>query len=131
MAWDGSPHAGFSTAEPWLPLHADWRTRNVAAQLDDPDSMLALYRGLLRLRRAHPALATGRYEAIAAEGNVIAFRRGESGEQFHIALNLGGADQRMPPVPGRFEPVMSTLPGRLSPSRDHLRPDEGIIFREM
>src|SRR4029453_13381674 len=54
MAWDGSPHAGFNDADPWLPLHEDWRTRNVAAQETDPDSMFSLYRALLKLRRAEP-----------------------------------------------------------------------------
>ena len=42
MAWSAAPNAGFSTAEPWLPLHPDWSTRNVAAQNRDPASMLAL-----------------------------------------------------------------------------------------
>ena len=59
MPWDGSPHAGFSTAEPWLPLPGDWPTRNVAGEGDDPASMLSLHRRLLALRRAHPALAVG------------------------------------------------------------------------
>ena len=27
MPWDGSPNAGFTTNEPWLPLNADWRKR--------------------------------------------------------------------------------------------------------
>ena len=31
MPWDGSPNAGFTTGEPWLPLNADWRERNVEA----------------------------------------------------------------------------------------------------
>ena len=47
MAWDASPNAGFSAAEPWLPLHADWRTRNVAAESEKPGSMLNLTRALL------------------------------------------------------------------------------------
>ena len=59
MAWDATPNAGFSTAEPWLPLHPDWRTRNVAAQEADPASMLWLYRRLLAARRASPALSLG------------------------------------------------------------------------
>ena len=51
MAWDATPHAGFSSGEPWLPLNDDWPTRNVAAQQSAPDSMLTLYRALLALRR--------------------------------------------------------------------------------
>ena len=31
MTWDASPNGGFSDADPWLPLHQDWRTRNAAA----------------------------------------------------------------------------------------------------
>ena len=35
MAWNASPNAEFSLAEPWLPLHGDWRTRNVALEQED------------------------------------------------------------------------------------------------
>jgi alpha-glucosidase len=57
MPWDNSPNAGFTDGVPWLPLNRDWRTRNVAAEAADRASMLHLYRDLLRLRRAHPALS--------------------------------------------------------------------------
>ena len=45
--------------EPWLPLNADWRERNVEAFERDACSMLNLYRRLLALRRTHPALSVG------------------------------------------------------------------------
>src|SRR5262249_28983895 len=51
MPWDASPQAGFSTAEPWLPLNEDWPIRNVAQQKELPGSMLNLYRHLLAIRR--------------------------------------------------------------------------------
>ena len=54
MQWSAEPGAGFTTGEPWLPLAADWRTRNVEAQRADRSSLLWLYRDLLALRRAHP-----------------------------------------------------------------------------
>lgn len=131
MAWDVSPHAGFSTADPWLPLHADWRTRNVAGQQQDPNSMLNLYKALLRLRRANPALATGDYAEVAAEGNVIAYRRTHpNGAAFHVALNLSGETQATPPPPANFTPVLSTISGPLPTARETLRPDEGILFIE-
>jgi alpha-glucosidase len=64
MQWDGGPGAGFTTgpAAPWLPIHPSSATNNVAAQEGDPGSLLSCYRGLLALRRAHPALAAGSLE---------------------------------------------------------------------
>ena len=61
MPWDSSRHAGFTTGVPWLPLNPDFASRNVAAQVADPGSMLALYRSLIALRREQPALHAGRY----------------------------------------------------------------------
>src|SRR5919198_758685 len=59
MQWDSSPNAGFTTGTPWLPIAADYQTVNVAVERDDPASMLTLYRRLIALRRATPALAVG------------------------------------------------------------------------
>src|SRR5205823_10111288 len=36
MRWDTSENAGFSTAEPWLPLGDDWQVANVAVERQDP-----------------------------------------------------------------------------------------------
>ena len=42
--------------EPWLPFAPDHARVNVAAQRDDPGSLLSLYRRLLALRRSEPDL---------------------------------------------------------------------------
>lgn len=87
LAWDASPGAGFTTGEPWLPI--DTRAeRHVAHQLDDPDSMLALYRRLIDLRRREPALAVGEYETLYAENGVYAFVRRHLGRRLIVALNF-------------------------------------------
>jgi alpha-glucosidase len=62
MQWDASANAGFSPVEPWLPVSADFPTRNVQVQMDDPQSHLNLVKALLALRRSSPALAVGTYE---------------------------------------------------------------------
>lgn len=54
MPWDDSPQAGFTQGEPRLPLGAGWEHQNVAAERDDPASILSLHRQLLALRRATP-----------------------------------------------------------------------------
>jgi alpha-glucosidase len=89
MQWDAGANAGFTAAEPWLPLADDFATVNVAAQREDSDSMLTLYRRLVALRRTEPALAVGCYTPVAATGDAIAYIRSAGGRRFLIALNLG------------------------------------------
>ena len=89
MQWDDGPHAGFSTNEPWLPLSEGYRQENVKAQRDDPASVLSLYRRLLALRRAEPALHAGTYAPVPVEGDLIAYLREAGDKRFLVVLNLG------------------------------------------
>ncbi|WP_020186679.1 alpha-amylase family glycosyl hydrolase [Methylopila sp. 73B] len=129
MPWDDGPNAGFSTAAPWLPL-GDGAPRNVAAEAADPRSMLALHRRLLALRRAAPALALGTYEAVAAEGDLLAYRRQDGEARLLVVLNLG-------PRPATFEAgaptrtLLSTHLDREGPEPAGalaLRADEGLVL---
>ena len=108
MPWDASANAGFSGAEPWLPLNPDWPTRNVAAEADNPASMLTLHRALLTLRRAHPALAAGAFALLEAQGDVLAYERRDGHERIVVALNLGHAEQRFALPGGKYRPLLST-----------------------
>ena len=98
MAWDDSVNAGFTTGDPWLPLHNDWPTRNVAAEDADPGSMLSLYRALLGLRRAEPALAIGRMTDVSADDDVLVYLRHHGDRTLLVALNLSDTP-RVLPVP--------------------------------
>ncbi len=52
------PHAGFSTATPWIALNANHIEINAAEQLARPDSPFHCYRRLIALRKAHLSFAT-------------------------------------------------------------------------
>ena len=99
MQWDDSPNAGFAPdgARPWLPLAADYATRNVAAQENDRASMLTLFRALTALRQAEPALNRGGIELInTGIEDVLAYRRTvEGGDSFLIILNFGKEMQEL------------------------------------
>ena len=95
MRWDASPRAGFTSGDPWLPIGDDHRATNVAAERGDPRSTLSLYRRLIALRRAEPALAVGAYEAVPAEGAVLAYVRSAPERRYLILLNLGNQPQRV------------------------------------
>jgi alpha-glucosidase len=95
MQWDASPGAGFSAADPWLPLGEDWPRRNVALQRLAPGSLLSLYRRLLALRRSEAALSIGAWLPVDAEGAVLAYLRTHGSERFLVALNLAPDDARL------------------------------------
>jgi alpha-glucosidase len=127
MPWDHSANAGFSAAEPWLPLNPDWRERNVTVQEADPGSMLTLTRQLLRLRRAVPALSVGNYLPVACGGNLLAFTRHAGPSRARVALNLGEEPVPLPDEARGGERLLSTLPGKGDP--EMLRGNEGVITR--
>ena len=139
MQWDDTPNAGFTTAEarPWLPLAADYATRNVAAQEDDPASMLSLFRALTALRRAEPALNRGGIELVdVPTPGVLAYRRThEEGDSFLVLLNFG--DESHPFNLDALDPegteiILSTDPTRTIGAvagAVSLAGNEGVILR--
>lgn len=66
MQWNASPRAGFSTAEPWLPVHPNHTVVNVENQAGDPGSLLSFYRKLIWLRKKTPALCRGDYRSLVS-----------------------------------------------------------------
>lgn len=98
MQWSAGPNAGFSASEPWLPLAADWRTRNVEAQRADRGSLLWLYRDLLALRRRTPALERGDWRLLPAPDGVLAWERRAGDSRAFAALNFKD-EPRAPGLP--------------------------------
>jgi alpha-glucosidase len=134
MPWDASPHAGFTTGEPWLPLGPDHAMVNVAAEEADPTSHLALTRALLALRRAHAALAVGAYRAVdAGHADVLAYLREDAGRQFLVALNLSAAAHTCAIAdPGGTATILLSTgldrQGALDLAALELRPNEGLLL---
>jgi alpha-glucosidase len=95
LPWSGyRPPFGFSaegSARPWLDQPDDWATLTVAAQSETPESMLALYRAGLHLRRSRPWDATLSW--ISSDDSVLAFARGDS---FACVVNFGPAPLPLP-----------------------------------
>lgn len=93
MVWDSNlPNAAFSTAKTWLPVPAEHLTLAVNTQTGDENSLLEHYRRMLAFRRAHPALVKGEIAFLAAEGDVVAFRRWQGREEMLCVFNLGSRE---------------------------------------
>jgi len=150
MQWDGSPGAGFGfrltgepprvapdpSADPWLPVGSQAAAVNVAAQRDDPASMLTLFRRLIWYRKGSAALRGGDYRSLPdAPGGCYAYLRTAGDERLLVALNFTGQPleyQVEGHARGRLE--LATDPARpagdpvgLHPLR--LAPDEGVVVR--
>lgn len=77
MVWEAdAPHAGFGAVSPWLPIKAPQLARAVDTQAGVAGSVLETYRALLRIRKATPALITGRTEFVEMGEDILGFTRG-------------------------------------------------------
>jgi alpha-glucosidase len=134
MQWDATPNAGFSSATPWLPVADDYASNNVAAQRDDPRSMLSLFRRLIELRRSSPALTLGAYRSLdAGSDEVFAYLRESAGQRLLIVLNLGSSDQTLDLAAAGVQAdlLCSThldRSERVDLAQLKLRPDEGLLL---
>jgi alpha-glucosidase len=93
MQWGSGQGAEFSPAKPWLPLADDFEDLNVAVERDDPTSLLTLYRRLIELRRAEPALSVGDYAALPSGEHLMAYMRKANGRRLLILLNFSAQPQ--------------------------------------
>ncbi|MFN4159562.1 MAG: alpha-amylase family glycosyl hydrolase [Gemmobacter sp.] len=97
MVWDASPHGGFTTGTPWLPVKAPQLARHVAGQQDDPGSVLSYYRAMLAFRRATPALRRGPTTFHDLPEPVLAFTRGDLLCVFNLSPNPQSLTVTAPP----------------------------------
>jgi oligo-1,6-glucosidase/alpha-glucosidase len=123
MPWDGTAFAGFSSVGPWLPLNGDWPTRNVSSETDDPKSMLTLYKRLLAIRRAEPALSLGGLVLTDTPPGVLAYERHHASKGLRVLLNL---TPEVALCNWQGTALLSTVSG--APQQGLLRADEGVII---
>jgi glycosidase len=91
MQWSAAAGAGFTTGAAWRTPQPDYPTKNVAAQTDDPDSLLSTYRRLIQLHVGTPALATGDFTVLlASDTSVAAFLRQSGDERVLVLINFSG-----------------------------------------
>jgi len=131
MQWAGGAGAGFSDGEPWLPIADGHDQRNVETQRWDPGSMLHLYRDLIALRRATPALEGGSFDWVDSDTDVLAWKRRAPGSRALVALNLGEAPASARLPEARVTGGLHTAHGSPLPARSgtvELQPCEGLVL---
>ncbi len=141
--WTAGPDAGFTTGTPWRAVNDDHREINVALQTEDPGSLLSLYRRLVRLRSASPALRDGRpVDGLVATGRgVYTDLRASDTDTVLVAVNTTASPRRLditlPPSVAALGPAETLWPGApdapaLGTTPGHtlgLPPQSAVVYR--
>ncbi len=135
MQWDDSPYAGFSTDKPWLPVNDNYKTINVAHAERDPQSMLSLYKNLIKLRNQIPALKLGQYVPLnSSSTEVFSFEVHHENERYFITMNFSANVQReLLPTDSKDPAIIFSTANQVSTSRlprsIELMPFEGYVVK--
>lgn len=144
MQWDTSESAGFTTGDmvwvddgkwvPWRNNHQPWwqpmwnsaedkAGQSVEGQLNEPDSLLNLYKKLIKIRKANPefrSVQNSSIEFLDLEANVYAFKRiAANGEASLVIMNGSSVDPN--------EVVIEELQGK---TIKNLLDDQEITFED-
>ncbi|MCX4028390.1 alpha glucosidase [Endozoicomonas sp. SM1973] len=96
MPWQQDQiNAGFSQVKPWLPVPAEHYIKSVDGQINDPDSLLSIYRSLLAWRKQQPALVTGTIQFLPSPQDTLFFTRENEHQQLMVAFNLSRQEQEI------------------------------------
>jgi alpha-glucosidase len=122
MQWDDSASGGFTARgiRGWLPS-GDVAATNVAAQQQDPGSVLSFCRELLRLRRERAGHQAPGYQPLPAPRGVWRYQTGE----LIVTANFTDGPVRLPGSVGKV--LLSTAGDRGHPDPAVLAPWEAVI----
>ena len=91
--WDGSTHAGFTTGTPWLKVNPRYTEINLEKDRKDPDGIFSGYQTLIRLRKEHPVILSGKIVFyLENDPRIIAYTRENEDEMLLILANLSGEE---------------------------------------
>ncbi len=123
VQWDDSPHAGFTTGEPWLAVNPNHRHVNAQAERADPASVFHHHRRLIALRHEDATVRLGDFTPVAPEHpHVYAFTRELDGDVLLVLGNFTPDEQHVE-VGARWDGAVVVL-GNLA---DPAVPREGRV----
>jgi alpha-glucosidase len=132
MQWNTSENAGFTTGKPWLPVPPTYRTHNVAVESKDPNSVLAFYKKVLKLRHTNAALLDGNYRAIDEnDPNVLTYLRTYKDQSVVIALNMSGTPEHLALPAGSSAKLLAATPNALAHGKEISLPPYGVFIGQV
>lgn len=101
MQWSDEANAGFTEGKPWFYINENYREINVAAQEDDPDSLLNFYRKLIVFKKSDPAAIWGDYkEYYERSEDFYVYSREHGGRRILVICSFTEKEKRFTPPEG-------------------------------
>ena len=131
MQWTAGENGGFTTGTPWIGVNPNTSRINAASQVDDPDSIFAYYKALIRLRKEYDVFAYGDFAPVDQKHpSVLAYRRKYKGQSLLCVNNFyrAGCRWHCPMSLEGYRVLLSNY-GDSAPSTDWtLRPYESVLL---
>ena len=92
--WDSTDYAGFKEAagdKPWVQVHPDYKTNNLALQKAAPKSFFKFYKQLSELRK-NTVLMSGDFKSMALNKDVFAYTRSFAEVTLVVLINFSDKD---------------------------------------
>lgn len=131
MQWTAGENGGFTTGTPWISVNPNTSRINAASQVDDPDSIFAYYKALIRLRKEYDVFAYGDFAPVDQKHpSVLAYRREYKGQSLLCVNNFYRAACNWHcPVPLEGYRVLLSNYSDSTPAADWaLRPYESVLL---
>lgn len=129
MQWDSGKEAGFTNAQPWMPVNPNYNRLNVQLQAGTSQSVLNYFRALTRMRKSHAVFAHGTYNPMdTRDENLFIYFREWQQEKMLIVLNFCNEVTILPKEVHAMlaKRLIGNYPERNSPE---LRPWEAGVYQ--
>jgi alpha-glucosidase len=95
MCWNTEKFSGFSEVEPWLPISKHFQKNNVYSQELDQNSLLNIYKKLIKLRKKEVCLQLGSIKVIfRSQEKILSYIRIFENTKILIILNFSSEETR-------------------------------------
>ena len=131
MQWTAGENGGFTTGTPWISVNPNTSRINAASQVDDPDSIFAYYKALIRLRKEYDVFAYGDFAPVDQKHpSVLAYQREYKGQSLLCVNNFyrAACNWHCPVSLEGYQVLLSNYSDS-TPSADWaLRPYESVLL---
>ena len=131
MQWTAGENGGFTTGTPWINVNPNTSRINAASQVEDPDSIFAYYKALIRLRKEYDVFAYGDFAPVDQKHpSVLAYRREYKGQSLLCVNNFyrAGCRWHCPMSLEGYRVLLSNYSDSTPAADWELRPYESVLL---